>query len=100
MTIEKIENENGVTLKLSGWFDTASAPELDKYMAEIGEPPAIMLDFDEVEYIASAGMRQVLACNKIAKEKGAAFSVINVGKEVMSIFDITKLNRRVKVVGK
>lgn len=100
MKIERIENEQGVTLVLDGWLDTLSAQELGTAAESIGDTPSVTLDFDKVEYIASNGLRQVIACGKMAKERNAEFSVINVGKDVMSIFKLTGLDRKIKIVEK
>lgn len=100
MTIERIENEQGITLKLEGWLDTVSAQELGAAAENIGEAPAVILDFEKVEYIASAGLRQVIAINKAAKDRGADFSVINAGAEVMSIFKLTGLDKKLSIAAK
>ena len=100
MTIETVKNENAVTLKLDGWLDTASSPQLGAAIEAIAEASAIVLDFDKVEYIASSGLRQVVVCHRKAKELGAHFSVINVGTETMSIFELTGLDKKMTIQGK
>lgn len=100
MTITKT-NENGkITLKPEGWLDTASSPELNAALEEIAEAREIVLDFDMVEYMASAGLRAVVAGHKKAQSIGAAFSVIHVGPEVMSIFKMTGIDKKLNVTAK
>lgn len=100
MNIEKIVNGNKITIIPEGWLDTASSSELGKATEDISEASAIILDFDKVEYISSAGLRQVVACFKKAKELNAEFSVINAGKEVMSIFSLTGIDKKMNIFGK
>jgi len=100
MNIEAVNNEGAITLKLDGWLDTQSAPELGEAIEAITEASAIALDFDKVEYIASSGLRQVVMCHRKAKELGADFSVINVCTETMSIFELTGLDKKMTVLGK
>ena len=100
MTITKLTENGIITLSLDGWLDTLSSPELGAAVEEITEAASLVLDFENVEYIASAGLRQVVACTKKAKELGAAFSVINVGQEVMSIFTLTGLDKKIDIRGK
>lgn len=100
MTITKTVNANDVTLALEGWLDTASAGELGSALEEIDSANALTLDFDKIEYIASAGLRQVVAASKKCKEMGATFSVINAGKEVMNIFKLTGLDKKMAIQGK
>ena len=97
MTITKIQNGAAVTLKLEGWLDTLSSPELGAAVDGIEAAESIVLDFDGVEYIASSGLRQVVACHRKARELGAEFSVINAGAETMSIFRLTGIDKKLTV---
>ena len=97
MTIETVKNGNEITLKLDGWLDTVSSPELGAAVEAIEAADAVVLDFDKVEYIASSGLRQVVACHRKAKELGAEFSIINVGTETMSIFELTGLHKKLTI---
>ena len=100
MTIEKVTEQNKTTLLLEGWLDTITSPELGEAVDTVGETEEIVLDFDKLEYISSAGLRQVVACKKKADFLGAAFSVVNVGKEVYSIFSLTGLDKKIRILGK
>ena len=100
MTITTLKQNDQITFRLDGWLDTLSSPELGAAVDGITEASAIILDFDKVEYIASSGVRQVVACHRKAKELGATFSVVNVGTEVMSILQLTGIDKKITVVGK
>ena len=100
MTINKIEENGTITLQLDGWLDTLASPKLGAVVDEITEAAAIILDFEKVEYIASSGLRQVVACTRKSRELDAAFSVINVGTEVMSIFRLTGLDKKIDITEK
>ena len=100
MTITTLKKDDQITFQLDGWLDTLSAPELGTAVDGITAASAITLDFDKVEYIASSGVRQVVACHRKAKELGATFSVVNVGTEVMSILQLTGLDKKITIVGK
>lgn len=100
MTITTQKQDDQITLQLDGWLDTLSSPELGAAVDSITAASAIILDFGKVEYIASSGVRQVVACHRKAKELGAAFSVVKVGTEVMSILQLTGLDKKITIVGK
>lgn len=100
MTITTSKEDNCITLKLDGWLDTLSSPQLGEAVDAIEIASAIVLDFENVEYIASSGLRQVVSCHRKAKELNAAFSVINVGTEVMSIFKLTGLDKKLNITEK
>lgn len=93
--------ENGkITLSANGWLDTASSPMLGEAIDKIEAADAIVLDFTDVEYMASAGLRQVVAAHKKAAAIGASFEVIGVGAEVMSIFKITGIDKKLTIRAK
>lgn len=97
----KIEKTNEKTLfKLDGWLDTASAPELDEKISEIENTEAIILDFEKVDYISSSGLRVVVACHRKAKDISASLSIINVCTEVMNIFKLTGLDKKLDITAK
>ena len=97
MTIDKIVNEQETIIKVDGWLDVNSAAELGSVTEALSKAQTIILDLEKVEYISSAGLRQVVALSKKSKELNADFSVINVNKEVMSIFELTGLHKKISV---
>ena len=97
MTIEKIISGNTVTLKLSGWLDTKTSPELGAELDMIESADRLVLDLEKVEYVSSAGLRQVAAAARKMKALGGSFSVIHVCPDVMSIFRLTALDKRFDV---
>ena len=97
MTIEQT-NENGkITLKPDGWLDTASSPELSNAVEALTEVTELVLDFSKVEYMASAGLRAVVAANKKAKSLNATFAVVGVVPGVMSIFRMTGIDKKLNI---
>lgn len=100
MNITTTNNDGNITIKLDGWLDTLSAPELGEETEKIEKATAVILDFENVEYIASSGLRQVVACSRKAKELGASFSVINVCNEIASIFKLTSLDKKIDITEK
>ena len=94
-------NENGIVrFVLEGWLDTASSPELGEKVEAVTEASALILDFDMVEYMSSAGLRQVIATHKKSKALGASFSVVNVCPTVMSIFKMTNIDKKLDIKAK
>ena len=96
---ESLENGN-LTFKLEGWLDTASSPLLGEKVESVAEASGLVLDFDLVEYMSSAGLRQVIATHKKAKSLGASFSVVNVCPAVMSIFKMTNIDKKLDIRAK
>lgn len=97
MKTEMINNDGHITIMLDGWLDTLAAPELGAAFDAIDEAQSITLDFEKVEYIASSGLRQVVAGYRKAKELNAEYSVINVCEKVMSILQMTGLEKKINI---
>jgi anti-sigma B factor antagonist len=89
--MEISSNINGTTLTvvLSGRLDTTSAPELSDYLtAHRQDASALILDFEGIDYVSSAGLRVILATRKSLPQPGA-FKLIHVSAEVMEVFEMT-----------
>ena len=88
--------QNNAELKLCGWLNTESSPLLEKALAEL-EPAisGLTLDFAELEYVSSAGLRQIVAAYK--KMKGA-LTLKNVSAEILDVLKLTGLDRRLRIV--
>lgn len=82
--------ENGKALfALEGRLDTTTAPELEKELRDsIDGVSALTLDFTDLEYISSAGLRVLLAVQKIMNKKGE-MKVSHVNETIMEIFEVT-----------
>jgi len=90
MEIIKVNNEDSILFKLSGSLDSTTAPMLEaELIPEFENSKIISLDFQDIKYISSAGMRVLLKGDKTAKAKDGKLSVLNVSPFVMEIFDIT-----------
>ncbi len=90
MDIKKIQGTDKITLELSGRLDTTTAPQLQEAMIPVLESPcATVLDFNELAYVSSAGLRVLLLGEKTAKAKGVTLTLINVSPDVKEVFDMT-----------
>lgn len=85
---KKIEGGNAV-ISLGGRLDTTTAPDFEAAAKEVVEVAnELVLDFKDLEYISSAGLRVILSVQKSMKHKGG-MKVIHVNEDVMEIFEVT-----------
>lgn len=94
MTIEKSVSGSTAEWKLSGWLDTQSAPELEAELSEL--PPdisSLVFDCSGLEYISSAGLRQLVAAHKIMD---GALTLRDVSDEIMGVIKMTGLDKRMR----
>ncbi len=85
-------NNSSATIAVSGTLTVASAPSLEAAFAELPEEVIdVTLDFSELDYVASAGLRVIVSQNKKAFQKGGSLHIAHPNDEVMEVFDDTGL---------
>ena len=95
MKIEKSVKGDTLTLVLEGWLDTRTAPELDAALSDTPEDiKAIVFDCSGLEYISSAGIRQIVAAHK---RVNGNFTLKNVSAEIMDVLNMTGLSKRLNI---
>lgn len=82
--------ENGVlTVSVIGRVDTTTAPTLETELKNnMSACDSLVLDFAQVEYISSAGLRVLLSAHKVMSKKGG-MKLINVSEDIAEIFEVT-----------
>ena len=91
MTIKKQQKGTQLLVAPEGQLDAMAAPELDNVMKEsIVGMTSVIMDFEKVDYISSAGLRVILATEQTMEEQGT-FKLIHVSDVVMEILELTGL---------
>lgn len=89
MTIEKVLNGAELLVKVGGRLDTTTAPQLEEELkASMQGIETLTMDFSELEYISSAGLRVLLSAHKTMSKQGSMV-IRGVNKTVMEIFEVT-----------
>lgn len=89
LNINKTIENNKATFALEGRMDTVTAPELEKEIqAVLPGLTELVLDFENLEYISSAGLRVLLSAQKAMNAQGS-MKVRHVNAAVMEIFEVT-----------
>ena len=90
MTIERTTENGSVVLMLSGELTAMVTEQLNTAIeAAVGENDFLVLDFADLEYLASAGLRVLLRAKKMLSAKGVKLLIRNGNEDVMSVFEIT-----------
>jgi anti-sigma B factor antagonist len=93
MEIIKTLSDGKVILAVIGKLSAATAEEFRVAVdAVIPESQAVVLDFKEVSYLASAGLRVLVSTQKKLKAQGGVLTIINVGETIMEVFEVTGLD--------
>ena len=89
MTIEKTLNGIELTIAITGRLDTTTAPQLEaEFKQNIAGVEKLVLDFAALEYLSSAGLRVLLAAQKVMNKQGEMI-VKNVNETINEIFEVT-----------
>ena len=89
LTIEKNLNAPALTVTLAGRLDTTTAPDLEKEIkSSLEGVTELIMDFEKLDYISSAGLRVLLSAQKQMSKQGS-MKVIKVSDLVMEVFEVT-----------
>ncbi len=93
--------DNVLVVALDGRVDSANANEFQKMMeAEIvPEDKALIMDFEKVSFISSAGLRVIVIIAKRFKGPYKKFGVCALSEPVNKLFSISGLDRTMTVHG-
>ncbi len=85
-----VKHEIELVFELKGRLDTQTSVELDKSFKEqtINEH-VVVLDFKELEYISSAGLRVILAIKKSLDSMSKTLEIHNINNVVREVFTVT-----------
>ena len=76
-----------VTGRLDGIYGSAFANQVGELI--IGTNPKILIDFTDVDYVSSAGLRALLLLVKKTKASGGAFALCGLNEQVREVLDIS-----------
>ncbi len=89
LNINKTVKDATLYYALEGRLDTITSPELEEELkASLEGAQVLVLDFEKLEYISSAGLRVLLSAQKTMAKRGE-MKLTHVNETVMEIFEVT-----------
>ncbi len=89
MNIVKTRENDKMVLSLEGRLDTMTAPALEaEVKGSIDGVKELVFDFEKLEYVSSAGLRVLLASQKIMNKQGS-MCIRHVNEVIMEVFEVT-----------
>ena len=89
MTISKALEGSKLTIMLEGRLDTKTSPALEAELKDaLTGITELVFDFEKLEYISSAGLRILLANQKIMNKQGSMV-IKNVNEVIAEVFEVT-----------
>lgn len=89
MKINKTTQDSTLMIALEGRLDTTTAPQLEAELKQsIAGNTELILDFTELEYLSSAGLRVLLTAQKVMNKQGKMV-VRGVNDVIAEVFEVT-----------
>lgn len=90
-SIEELDGK--IVAKLEGELDTAAAMDVEKELQPLyeGNGRDIVIECENLEYIASSGLRILLGILKSAKAGGSKVTLRNMNDDIKNVFKLTGL---------
>ncbi|MBO6092282.1 MAG: STAS domain-containing protein [Oscillospiraceae bacterium] len=80
---------SNLTVRPKGRLDTATSPVLEQELQQyLDGVQYVTMDFTEVEYITSGGLRVLLATDQILEDRGGNLRVIHVNEHILEVFQL------------
>ncbi len=85
-----VKATDAIVIELKGRLDTTTSPVLDQKIKEIEiNKDLVIIDFKDLEYISSAGLRVILSIKKKLEASGKALEIHNVNEVIEEVFNVT-----------
>ena len=89
MTIEKNISGSELHIAIAGRLDTTTAPQLEAELkTALDGVESLVLDFEKLDYLSSAGLRVLLAAQKQMNKQGEMV-VRHVNETIAEVFEVT-----------
>lgn len=88
MTINKQRDDSKLNIGLEGRLDTTTAPQLESELKDLAGVTELVFDMATLEYVSSAGLRVLLAAQKVMNKQGSMV-IRNANDDIKDIFDVT-----------
>ena len=98
MKMKLINRGDAADVQLIGRLDVNSAPDAERALLEAANRfQSVCLDLEQLEYISSAGLRAIKNFYIAIRKNGGTYSVKNVNKAIMDVFEVTGFVRLLKL---
>ncbi|MCE2512668.1 MAG: STAS domain-containing protein [Acidimicrobiia bacterium] len=96
------EREGGVVLaKANGRIDSSNSREFHSGLEAVitDDDSAVVLNFEDVSYISSAGMRVILLSAKSLQSSGTKFVLCSMNESIREVFKISGFDKIIPIHG-
>ena len=84
-----IKHQNELILELKGRLDTNTSVELENALKDEIKENLVILDFKDLEYISSSGLRVLLSLRKRLDSLNKKLEIHNINSVIKEVFTVT-----------
>jgi anti-anti-sigma factor len=97
--IDLMDVQNALVVTVTGQVNSVTAIQLGEELQKAAKQGKynIVLDFSAVEYLSSAGLREVISGVERAKKGGGDLYIVNPSARVMDLLKMTGLDRELTI---
>ncbi len=101
MEIKQEKRDKAIVMSVIGRLDATTATELESELIPIieGDRTKIIIDFSQLEYISSAGLRVLLLAMKTTRKVAGELIICSMEDHIKEIFDIAGFLPIFKITG-
>lgn len=95
ITIQANKTDEQVLITMTGSLDTAAAEQVDAQIKDIEADAAlpVIIECQNLDYIASAGLRLLLRIVKAAKANGQKVTLLHTNDNIKEVLNITHFDK-------
>ena len=98
MTIEEVRDGETIQLNVSGKIDTITSGDFQNaVLASFQKGNILVINFQDVVYISSSGLRALVLGQKTASAKGGSMKIINTNQVVDDVFKVTGFDKMLNI---
>ncbi len=99
MNFSKEIKNNYLIIKPSGKIDATNSDDFTESLKKLLENKnKIIINFEDIDYISSAGLRSILIIAKEAKNRDGKLVLCSLKEHIMEIFEITGFTKMINIV--
>lgn len=94
-----VERENGTLIAaVNGRVDSANAREFEQVLTgAIGDEHNVIIDFGELSYISSSGLRVLLMVAKTLRQRSAHLALCSLSGSIREVFEISGFDKIIPI---
>jgi anti-anti-sigma factor len=100
LTMEEIEDDGRLRLRLDGELDLVTAPWLARRLQKIeaGKPPVLVIDLRDLTFMDSSGLRELFSAQRRARAEGRRLALVKGSGPIDRVLEMVRADTAMETV--